>query len=107
MRESTVERYLHRQVVLSGGWTDKFSSPGRANVPDRIVTWPGMKWHGSTDPLRPRASDARIHFVECKAPGKTARAGQKRDHARRRKMSCRVFVLYPTAQVAKYDRENA
>ena len=106
MRESTVEAYLHQQVVKAGGWTDKFSSPGRRNVPDRLVTWPGDDDERTKS--RPFGSyRAEIHFVECKAPGKGARAGQKRDHARRRKMGCKVFVLDTKAKVNKYVRENS
>lgn len=88
--ESGVERYLHRRVVACGGWTDKFKSPGRRNVPDRIVTWPA------------RAGEAKVHFIECKAPGKRARPGQQRDHARRRAMGCTVNVLDTKAKVDVY-----
>ena len=96
MRESTVETYLHAQVVKAGGWTDKFSSPGRRNVPDRLVTWPDTDAHY-----------LMIHFVEIKSPGKTARPAQVRDHARRGKMCCKVFVLDTKAKVDKYVSENS
>lgn len=34
-----------------------------------------------------------MEFVETKAPGKTARHGQRRDHIRRREMGVNVWIL--------------
>ena len=92
MRESVVEAYLHKQVVAAGGWTDKFVSPGRPNVPDRIVTWPGelVRRTCGRPPIRLQAT---THYIECKAPGKKANAAQARDHKRREAMGCTVLVL--------------
>ena len=92
MRESTVETYLHEKVVAAGGWTYKFVSPGRANVPDRIVIWPSVFAH--------------VHFVECKAPRKGARAGQKREHARLVDRVCRVCVIDTKAKVDAYIKRH-
>lgn len=98
MRETKVETYLHEQVVAAGGWTDKFTSPGRKNVPDRIVTWPGQ-W---VSHLKSRRHPADVHFIECKRPGKDANPGQARDHKRRRDMGCTVLVINTKALVDEY-----
>ena len=52
--EKSIEGYLRRQVEHMGGQAYKFSSPGNAGVPDRLVVLPG----------------GRIAFVELKAPGR-------------------------------------
>lgn len=54
MRESALERRLVREVERIGGTAPKWTSPGNAGVPDRIVILPG----------------GRTVFVEMKAPGK-------------------------------------
>lgn len=77
MRESVVEKYLVQQVKKFGGEAEKFVSPGRRNVPDRLISWPGNI----------------IHFVECKRPGKKLRPGQARDVKRRLARSNRVLVV--------------
>jgi hypothetical protein len=86
MRESSIERYLVAEVRRAGGVAEKFVSPGRRNVPDRIVTW-----------LNPM-----LDFVELKAPGEKPNAGQRRDHARRRKRGYAVFVIDTKAGVDKF-----
>ena len=53
MLEKAVEAALVRRVKVLGGLCEKFVSPGRRSVPDRLVTLPG----------------GRIIFVEIKAPG--------------------------------------
>ena len=77
MLEEDVENALVRRVKKLGGTAEKFTSPGRRSVPDRLVTLPG----GS------------IVFVELKAPGKKPTEKQARDHERRRKMGCDVRVI--------------
>ena len=77
MLERTIEAALVRRVKELGGLCEKFVSPGRRSVPDRIVTLPG----------------GRIVFVEVKAPGKGPTELQERDHWRRRKLGCEVFVI--------------
>lgn len=90
MRESTVERYLHQQVIKAGGTTRKWVSPGHKGVPDRIVIWS----RGVGGPS--------IHFIECKARGGVLRANQVREHARLREFGCRVEVLWDKQQVDIY-----
>jgi hypothetical protein len=87
--ESSIEKYLVEQVKLHDGMCEKFVSPGKKFVPDRIVTWPAFSF-------------ARVHFVEAKTIGGELSEGQKRDHARRRKLGCHVFVLWTKQQVDEY-----
>ena len=77
MLEKLIERALVRRVKDLGGLCEKFVSPGRRSVPDRIVTLPG----------------GRIIFVECKAPGKKPTPLQERDHEKRRSLGCEVRVI--------------
>ena len=76
--EGDVERALVKRVEKElGGMCEKFTSPGRRSVPDRIVSLPG----------------GRLIFVELKAPGKTPSKLQQRDHERRRAMGFDVRVI--------------
>ena len=77
MLERDIERAFVRRVERLGGTCEKFTSPGRRSVPDRIVTMP----------------DGVIIFVELKAPGKKPTPLQARDHKRRRAMGCDVRVI--------------
>jgi len=86
MRESAVEKYLVLRVSENGGRAEKFTSPNRAHVPDRLVLWPG----------------GRAEFVELKALGKIPTVMQARDHARRRAMGFSVFVLDSIGAVDVY-----
>lgn len=54
MLEKDVEKALLKRVKSEGGLCLKFTSPGNAGVPDRIILMPGGK----------------IKFVEVKRPGK-------------------------------------
>ena len=77
MLEREVENTLVKRVKELGGTCEKFTSPGRRSVPDRLVTLPGGK----------------IVFVELKAPGKKPTEKQLRDHQRRRDLGCDVRVI--------------
>lgn len=77
MLEKDIESALCARVKSIGGLCEKFVSPGRRSVPDRIVTLPG----------------GVIVFVEVKAPGKKPTDLQERDHARRKALGCRVVVI--------------
>lgn len=77
MLEKDVERALVRRVESLGGTCEKFTSPGRRSVPDRLITMP----------------NGVIVFVELKAPGKKPTPLQARDHERRRAMGCDVRVI--------------
>jgi len=77
MLEEDVERALVQRVKSLKGTAEKFTSPGRRSVPDRLVTLPG----------------GTIIFVELKAPGRKPTDKQARDHERRRAMGCDVRVI--------------
>lgn len=75
--EKDIERAFVKRIKELGGVAEKFTSPGRRSVPDRLVTLPG----------------GDIFFVELKVPGKKPTEAQKRDHERRRAMGCDVYVI--------------
>ena len=76
MKEAIIEKYLRQECEKRGWLCEKFTSPGRRSVPDRIVTAPG--------PV--------IFFVECKALGSKPTKLQALDHDRRRRLGCEVRV---------------
>ena len=96
IRESDVERYLVKRVEHHKGTAEKFTSPQRSNVPDRIVCWP-EDWSYDCEPC-----PASACFVECKAPGKKPTTAQARDHERRRAMGFRVYVVDTFAAVDSF-----
>ena len=75
--EKDVESALVRRVNALGGLCEKFVSPGRRSVPDRVVTLPG----------------GQIVFVELKRPGGKPTAKQQADHRRRLALGCDVRVI--------------
>jgi len=77
LREKDIEQYLREQVKAAGGKAYKWVSPGNNGVPDRIVMFP----------------EARIVFVELKAPGKTPSDLQKAQIRRITKLGFDVFVI--------------
>ena len=83
MLERDIEKAFVDHVKSLGGIAEKFTSPARRSVPDRLVTLPGN----------------RIIFVELKASGKDATEAQERDHKRRRALGCDVRVINSLEQV--------
>lgn len=77
MLERDIEKKFVEHVKKLGGTAEKFTSPQRRAVPDRLVTLPG----------------GRIIFVELKAEGKGPTEAQSRDHDRRRALGCDVRVI--------------
>lgn len=75
--EKHIEAALVARVKALGGTAEKFTSPARRSVPDRLVTLPGGK----------------IIFVEVKNVGKKPTLAQEADHARRRALGCDVRVI--------------
>jgi hypothetical protein len=75
--EGKIEAALVKRVKALGGMAEKFTSPGRRSVPDRLVTLP----------------QGRVIFVELKAPGKEPTEKQSKDHKRRRALGCDVRVI--------------
>lgn len=83
MREKAIEQALIKKVQSLNGLCEKFTSPGKRSVPDRIVTLP----------------KGRVIFVELKAPGKEPTVLQRRDHAKRRMLGCDVRVISSIEEV--------
>ena len=86
MLECDIESALVKRVKELNGLCEKFTSPGRRSVPDRIVTLPGNV----------------VIFVEVKAPGKKPTKLQLRDHQRRRALGCDVRVIDSLEQVGVF-----
>lgn len=83
MRENEIEEKLVAAVKAVGGVCWKFTSPGTAGVPDRIVLMPKGK----------------IAFVEVKAPGEEPRKLQLSKHKLLRRLGFQVFVLDNPEQI--------
>lgn len=84
MRERVIEKKLRIAIEQLGGTCEKFVSPGKRGVPDRLCS------------LR----NGKLFFVETKAPRKGPTAAQKRDHARRRARGFNVYVVANEHQIA-------
>lgn len=76
MLERDIEAYLVKRCKEIGALVDKFTSPQRRSVPDRLITFGG-----------------RVLFVELKATGKKPTEAQVRDHERRRAAGAEVVWL--------------
>ena len=83
MREKSIEEKLVAAVKAVGGVCWKFTSPGTAGVPDRIVLMPS----------------GRIAFVEVKTPGKEPRPLQVARHGLLRRLGFKAFVLDSPEQI--------
>lgn len=78
MLEKNIEKALVAKIKNDfGGMCEKFASPAKRSVPDRLITLPGGK----------------VIFAEIKAPGKKPTEAQAIDHAKRRAMGCDVRVI--------------
>lgn len=86
MREREIEEYLRLGVKRLRGIAFKFTSPGNAGVPDRLVVMPGN----------------RIYFVELKRPGGKTSQLQKMQINRLKDLSCKVFVIDSKEGVDKF-----
>ncbi|MBO6293401.1 MAG: VRR-NUC domain-containing protein [Selenomonas sp.] len=83
MREKIVEQKLVQAVKAMGGIAPKFTSPGMAGMPDRLVLLPG----------------GRMAFAELKAPGKKPRALQLARHRLLQRLGFKVYVIDGTEQI--------
>ncbi len=77
MREKQIEQKLVQEVKRSGGVCPKFTSPGFAGMPDRLILLP----HG------------RFAFAELKAPGQKPRPLQQARHKLLVHLGFRVYVI--------------
>ena len=83
MREKLIEQNLVQTVRRMGGLAPKFTSPGWAGVPDRLVLLPG----------------GRLAFVEVKAPGQRPRPVQVRRKGQLEALGFRVYVIDRPEQI--------
>lgn len=83
MLEKEIERRFVSDVNKRGGIAWKFTSPGTAGVPDRIVLMP----------------NGRMAFVELKAPGKKPRSLQLLRMRQLRRLGFRVYVIDDIEQI--------
>ncbi len=89
MREREIERRLVSAVRQMGGLALKFTSPGMAGVPDRLILLPG----------------GRAFFAEVKAPGKRLRPLQERRKAQLEQLGFRVYAIDNPAAIAGMIQE--
>ena len=89
MREKQIEQKLVQESRKSGGICPKFTSPGFAGMPDRLLLLP----HG------------RAAFVEVKAPGEKPRPLQTARHGMLRRLGFKVYVLDDEGQIEKIISE--
>lgn len=86
MREREIEEYLRIGAKRLGGIAFKFTSPGNAGVPDRLIVMPGN----------------RIYFVELKRPGGKTSQMQKMQINRLKDLGCKAFVIDSKEGVDKF-----
>ena len=89
MRESSIERRLVDGIKRVGGMALKFTSPGHAGVPDRLVLLPG----------------GRMVFVELKTKTGNLTPLQIETHNRLRALGAEVRTLYGKEYVEGFLRE--
>ena len=89
MREASIEHRLFTGVKKAGGWALKFTSPGHAGVPDRIVLLP----------------EGRLIFVELKKETGKLTPLQIETHNKLRNLGFDVRTLYGKDYVEGFIRE--
>lgn len=87
--EGRLERRLKREVESMGGKALKFTSPGMAGVPDRLVLLPGGK----------------AVFVEMKATGEKLRPLQKKRKRELETLGFDVFKLDSLESIDEFVKE--
>lgn len=86
IRESLVENWFRKACNVNNFLCWKFTSPSLNGVPDRIVLMP----------------NAKIAFVELKAPGKKPTKLQAHCHSILRKLGFPVFVIDGKEGIEKF-----
>ena len=89
MLESKIEKKLKKEVEKIGGFSLKFTSPGTAGVPDRLVLLP----------------KGRLYFVELKAPGKKLRPLQLKRKEQLEALGFKVYVIDSYKKIDEFTRE--
>ena len=86
MREKLIEQYLVRECKRIGGIAEKFVSPGKRGVPDRLCQFDG----------------GLVIFVELKATGGKPEPHQEVDHLVRKRRGHEVWVIDSKAGVDEF-----
>lgn len=89
MLESKIEKRLKKEVEKIGGLSLKFTSPGTAGVPDRLVLLP----------------EEKIYFVELKAPGKALRPLQIKRKEQLENLGFKVYVIDSYKKINEFIQE--
>ena len=89
--ESEIEAYLVKSVKSKNGLCMKWTSPGNAGVPDRIVIVPGGK----------------VYFVELKAEGKKENLSplQRNFMNKLKNLNCDIRVVASFQEVEDFVKE--
>lgn len=87
--EKKIEQKLRQEIKNLGGLAFKFTSPGIAGVPDRIVLIPGGK----------------IMFVELKAPGNVMRPLQLKRKSELESLGFKVYCIDSFQGVEAFIKE--
>lgn len=85
MQETDIEKTLVRAVDEIGGKAFKFTSPGNAGVPDRVVLLNG-----------------KAYFIELKAPGQKLRPLQEYRRKQLEELGFEVYVIDSAAGVEEF-----
>lgn len=83
--ESDIEKYLKDKVEQLGGLCWKFTSPGTAGVPDRIVL-----------------HDGKVYFVELKTERGRRSKVQKYIHKKMREQKIDVYMIWSKKDVDSF-----
>lgn len=83
MREKHIEQAFANAAKQAGLWPLKLTCPGTAGMPDRIVLSP----------------NAKVTFVELKAPGKKPRPLQTHRHEQLRRLGFTVITINRLDQI--------
>lgn len=89
MLESKIENRLKKEVEKLDGLSLKFTSPGMAGVPDRLVLLP----------------KGRIAFVELKAPGKKLRPLQLKRKEQLEDLGFKFYVIDSYKKIDEFLQE--
>ena len=89
MREKIIEQNLVQAVRRMGGLAPKFTSPGWAGAPDRLVL----------------LSSGRLAFVEVKVPGEKPRPLQVARHKLLSRLGFKVYILDDPTDIDRIVKE--
>jgi len=89
MSEKEVEAYLKSEVEKLNGLCWKFTSPGTAGVPDRVIV----------------SAKGKVYFVEVKQQGKKLRPLQERRMRELSVRGCRGYIVDSKDEVDFFIKE--